>query len=369
MSLLEGGLDEQIAQALQEWCNGLGARGATLVLYQDQGSHVCGPRVQPSNGLYTACIVAGQCPIQAARRGNMLAQVGKDSAEVSLCLKCRLSTSDILALHLDWPEGSHSAPSNQRKIASAAPILLLAKEGLELQVLKARLEAGERNFRADILASLKAQEDEREWLALEVHDRLAQTLAAVFQQLQTVESLARSSPEIRQVAIRGSILCRELIRETRNIMNDLRPPVLEELGLIPLVQEELRRLEEEVGCRVQQKMSCPARPSRDVEIVLYRIFHEALINVQRHANATGLTVSLDGDDAALRLQIEDNGVGFDVSETLVRKRVGGLMSMRRRAELAGGICSIESKPGHGTKVTVRIPIAEGQPAAAGGLSE
>ncbi len=206
------------------------------------------------------------------------------------------------------------------------------------------------------MASISALEEERQWIALEVHDRIAQTLVAIFQQLQTLESFTHADPKAWQVTVRASALVREAIREARNIMNDLHPPLLDEFGVIPLIEEELRHFQEDTGCQATLNADYPARPSRDTEVAIYRIFHEALINVRRHANATKVFVALEGQRHSVRLSVVDNGAGFGADETLGKKRVCGLMSMQRRAELAGGSCSIESTPSHGTRVEVRIPL-------------
>lgn len=206
-------------------------------------------------------------------------------------------------------------------------------------------------------ASILAQEEERQWIALEVHDRIAQTLASVFQQLQVLESITKADPRAWQVATRASTLTREAIREARNIMNDLHPPVLDEFGVVPLIEEELRRFREDTGCEATFLASYSARPCPETEVAIYRIFHEALINVRRHAHATAVLVSLQDGPCVVQLNIQDDGVGFDVDDAKKKKRVGGLMSMQRRAELAGGICHIESRPGQGASVEIQFPLA------------
>jgi signal transduction histidine kinase len=223
--------------------------------------------------------------------------------------------------------------------------------------LSCQLTATEARFLAELREAITAQDEEREWIALEVHDRIAQTLAAIFQQLQSVEGMARSYPEMRQAAVRGSLLCREAIQEARNIMNDLQPPVLNELGLVPAMEDELRRLAEETSSQVTQALILVDRPSRTVEVTLYRIFREALVNIHRHARATAVEVSLTGRGEGASLEIRDNGIGFVVEEAMAKKRVGGLLSMRRRAELAGGAWHLQSQPGNGTRVCVWIPLS------------
>ena len=223
--------------------------------------------------------------------------------------------------------------------------------------LQKALSEREQRMQEQATASIAAQEEERQWIAYEVHDRIAQTLASVFQQLQTLESMTRDDSQARQVAVRASVLLREAIREARNIMNDLHPPVLEEFGVVPLIEEELRHLQEDAGCRATFDASYLVRPSRDVEVVLYRIFHEALTNIRRHAaSATHVAVTLACRDHGICLQVQDNGPGFDVEAAMQRKRVGGLMSMRRRAEIVGGTFEVTSTLEEGTRVTVCMPV-------------
>ncbi|MBI2853525.1 MAG: sensor histidine kinase [Chloroflexi bacterium] len=222
--------------------------------------------------------------------------------------------------------------------------------------LRKELSGHEQRIREIMADSMAAQEEERQWIALEVHDRIAQTLAAAFHQAQTLESLSQGRQKSYDAAVRASSLIREAIRESRSIMNGLHPPGLAEYGLVPLMQDELRRFQEETGCMVSFHADCPARPYNEVEISLYRIFHEAITNVRKHAgSATILSVSLTCRDSVAHLEVKDNGPGFDVSVASGQKRVGGLMSMRRRATIVGGKFEIISAPREGTHIIVRVP--------------
>ncbi|MBI4201420.1 MAG: sensor histidine kinase [Chloroflexi bacterium] len=223
--------------------------------------------------------------------------------------------------------------------------------------LRRALAERERRIHVLAAASIASQEEERQWIACEVHDRLAQTLVSAFQQVQTLESMACNEPKVRQVAIRTSALLRESIREARNIMNELYSPLLDEFGAVPLIEDEMRRFHEDTGCEARLDARCPTRPPRDVEVALYRIFHEALINVRRHAaSARSVTVVLEYGNGSINLRVQDDGQGFDVEAAVQRRRVGGLMSMRRRAENVGGAFDVRSRPGHGTRVSVRVPV-------------
>ena len=253
--------------------------------------------------------------------------------------------------------GHHTIPALERSDTLGNDVLLNSSRWLTQRI---RQEAAPHHKQPwpELSSSTTAQEEELQWMAMEVHDRIAQTLAAAFQQLQALESITRAEPKAWQVTVRASTLVREAIREARNIMNDLHPPLLDEFGVIPLIEEELRHFQEDTGCQATLNADYPARPSRDTEVALYRIFHEALINVRRHAHGTRVLVPLEGQRHSVRLSIVDNGAGFDADEALGKKRVGGLMSMQRRAKLAGGSCSIESQPGQGTRVEVRISLAD-----------
>ncbi len=203
---------------------------------------------------------------------------------------------------------------------------------------------------------LQAQEEELERLAYEIHDRLVQTVVSVFQDLRTLGRLTHDSPEARRAVIRGSKGLKQALREARTIMDDLNPPQLEKRGLPLLVGEMMRELERDSGCETEATLLCPERLPRLIEVALYRVLHEAIVNVKRHARATKVRVSLTCDVDGVAAEIVDDGVGFDAATALDGRRTTGLLSMRRRAEFVGGVCRLESQPGRGTRVSVRIPV-------------
>ncbi|MBI4201117.1 MAG: sensor histidine kinase [Chloroflexi bacterium] len=244
--------------------------------------------------------------------------------------------------------------SRQQLLVYAGEVAQHFREELSL---RQAVSGREQRIQELVASSTAAQEEERQWIACEVHDRIAQTLASVFQQLQTIESLTHGRPEVRQVAVRASALVRDAIREARNIMNELHPPLLDEYGIVPLIEEELRRFEGDTGCTARLIADCPARPPQAVEVALYRIFHEALINVRRHATgARAVEVALVCNNGFVDLRLRDDGAGFDAQAASSSRRVGGLMSMRRRVEIVGGSFEIRSQPGQGTEVSVRVPV-------------
>ncbi|MBI3974697.1 MAG: ATP-binding protein [Chloroflexi bacterium] len=205
-----------------------------------------------------------------------------------------------------------------------------------------------------IQAALAAQDAEREKLAYEVHDRIAQSLVTIFQQLQLVEVMTEALPDVHRAVVRCSSLTRQVTREVRHIIHDLYPPGLAEMGLKALLADDLRHMANETGCQVVLDTPLQRRLRQETELVIYRIFREALTNVQRHAQAQQVRVSLQLTAQEVCLEVQDDGTGFDLSAQESR-RIGGLRSMHRRAELAGGHCRIESAPRRGTTVVVRLP--------------
>jgi len=149
------------------------------------------------------------------------------------------------------------------------------------------------------------------------------------------------------------------VKELRRVLAGLRPPTLEELGLPDAVKKELDGLQVEgiAGCLEVQGE--PVRLPPPVEIATYRILQEALNNVRKHARATKVDVQLRFDEEHLRIQVSDDGVGFNVSQTLKSAVSGdhmGLLGMRQRAESLGGELQVESRERTGTCVTLQLPF-------------
>lgn len=350
-------LPAEMQHHIDAWLAAVAAQTATLGLVA--GAESCTCHAADSDipgGVLSARILEGACP----RSGEVQALIaaGRGSSPRLLCLRCPVSNGDSVTFQVGFSAQGDGASEGARLTSLAAPLLLWARSLLASHL-------SEDSLHAELSHALGAQDEEREWIALEVHDRIAQTLASVFQQLQTLEGLARSFPEMRQAAVRASLLCREAIREARNIMNDLRPPVLDHLGLVPAMKEELQQMAERLHCHVTETFSLTERLPRGTEITLYRIFREALTNIQRHAQAKEVRVALREDTGGVSLEVSDNGAGFHVRDAIGRKAVVGLLSMKRRAQAIGGTCQIQSEPGHGTRITVRLPLSPLLPVGAG----
>lgn len=206
--------------------------------------------------------------------------------------------------------------------------------------------------------------EERNRLAREIHDTLAQGLTGIVIQLEAAERLAGRQPERMAACLeRAKQLARRSLEEARRSLWNLRPTPLEGRSLEDALREEVNRLNEQEGLEAHLVVrgQVPKLPTGD-EVHLYRIVQEALTNVRRHARASRVVVELAAEETAIRLTVADDGIG---GVTLGSRSGFGLVNMRERASLLDGELHIESPPGGGTRVVVRVPLKEkksGQPA-------
>ena len=225
-----------------------------------------------------------------------------------------------------------------------------------IDVLGAHTEQGLRSQHAYIAALSTAQEAERGRLARELHDEIVQQLIALGHGVDRVQRLLERDPgqaAERLRAMRVSITA--LVDELRTIIGDLRPPALEELGLLPAVELLFGRSGEgapEVTLVVQGD---ERRLAPQSELALFRIIQEAWANIRRHARAKRADVTFAHKDDGLHVTITDDGVGFVPSNAEAPDGHWGLRGMRERAELTGGTLTVTSRPGQGTRIHVRIP--------------
>jgi two-component system sensor histidine kinase UhpB len=218
-------------------------------------------------------------------------------------------------------------------------------------------------YRTDIqnyvVSILNTQEQERKRVARELHDDTAQALVVLGRRIELAadltsrQELARELDELRDMVD-------DTVRSVRSFTRDLRPPLLEELGLPRSLQILGDRLTREEPLAVEVRIEGqPRQLLPEVELGLYRLAQEGLSNIRRHAQATRATVELIYGDATLVLRIADDGVGFQAPEdpaALVNSGRLGLVGIYERARLFGGRAEIDSAPGRGTVVTIRIPV-------------
>jgi PAS domain S-box-containing protein len=207
---------------------------------------------------------------------------------------------------------------------------------------------------------LEVQEQERRAIGRELHDEIGQLLTGLKMTLETSLRSLRDplgTEAAQQYLHRGIILANELIARIRDLSVNLRPAVLDDLGLVPALQWFCSNYSTQTQVRVT--FHVPRSISRlppAVATTAYRIVQEALTNVARHAQVNAATVMLSVDKHEVVVEIHDQGVGFDYKAVLARKAGGGLVGMQERAALVGGRLTIESAPGAGTRVTAHLPL-------------
>jgi PAS domain S-box-containing protein len=203
------------------------------------------------------------------------------------------------------------------------------------------------------------EERQRHHVAIEVHDRISQNLAFVKIKLGTLRELALSS-ELAGTMDDILDLVDETIQSTRTLISELGSPILYELGFVPAVQWLTQQTQNRQDIVLDFKDDGqPKVLSEDVSVLLFQATRELLVNITKHAQASTAKVSIARDGDQIRVDVEDNGVGFDSTEIVSSVDTTGrfgLFSIRVRLEPLGGHMEVKSKPGHGTRVTLIAPL-------------
>lgn len=222
------------------------------------------------------------------------------------------------------------------------------------------LESYQDRLREVAARALHAEEEERKRIARELHDDTAQTLAALLVRLRVARGAEAPQDRDRLLDELRSELGGALER-IRRFARGLRPPALDELGLVPALESHVRGLEESLGAAIRLDADpVGAILSPQAELALYRIAQEALSNAVRHAGARTIEVRIRGTRSGVELRVRDDGCGFRPEEVLEGNGRGlGLFGMQERAAYVGGRVEIRSAPGAGTEVVAEAPLASG----------
>jgi len=207
---------------------------------------------------------------------------------------------------------------------------------------------------------LETQESEHRLLAHELHDEIGQALTAVKLNLHRLERLSEN-PTSHKVLTDCLHVTETALQQVRNLSLDLRPSMLDDLGLLPALRWYIQRHQERTG--LFETLVCEAALpvlSTTLETACFRIVQEALTNVARHAQATTVTVTLAVAADSLELTIQDDGIGFDLRKINLAKQQGsslGLLGMQERGTLVGGQLTFTSAPHQGTVIHLKVPLA------------
>lgn len=221
------------------------------------------------------------------------------------------------------------------------------------QAFNAMLDRLETERRESARRALAAQEEERRRVARELHDELGQVLTGVL--LLMDEASKASADRAGEALEEGREAARASIEEVRRIVRDLRPEVLDDLGLASALVAMATGFERRTGIRVERQMPVELPDlSAEQSLVLYRVTQEALTNIARHAYARSAHLLVERADGHVRVVVRDDGRGFDGPPP----DDGGIRGMRERALLVRGTVDVVSTPGRGTQVVMSIPVRE-----------
>ena len=245
----------------------------------------------------------------------------------------------------------------EERVRARTAELSSANASLRLEIAERRRVEQER---MQLLTRLVlAQEDERRRIARELHDQLGQQLTALRLTLETLKAQSSERSDLRVQVETLEALARQLDEDVAFRVWELRPTVLDEMGLQAALTNYVHNWSKHfsIAAQLHTGRSVDERLTAEVETMMYRVAQEALNNVVKHARADHVDVVLERGPEHVSLIIEDNGVGFDASGVETDGEGLGLIGMRERAALLGADLQIESTGGRGTTVIVRAPAA------------
>lgn len=302
----------------------------------------------------------GHASLQAAKAGS--AQVALFEQAITVPLQAKNDLVGVLVI-------CHADPTS---LEGKKSLLLTMGQELAIAIQNAQLyqQVQEREaLKGDLLRrSVQVQEEERKRISRELHDGIGQIFTALALGLSGVEETMPRDPNLARKQI-GNLkeMSIRAITEMRQLVSDLRPPQLDDLGLVPalhwLANEWRERLQIDVQVQVN---GYRRRLTPEMETILFRITQEGLTNIAKHARAKHATIHLAFEADLVKLVVEDDGVGMtpeQINRRLPRYLGWGLAGIRERAALVGGQVHIDSAPGQGTRLSVHIPLATQEAAA------
>lgn len=208
---------------------------------------------------------------------------------------------------------------------------------------------------------VNAQEEERKRVAAEIHDTIAQSLVGLLTRVQTCQSLLPKTSKKAQSALDElKTLALENIKEVRQIIFNLRPSTLDDLGLIPTIEHYLKKFETETKIKTSLTVhGLEGKLPPVLETAIYRVIQEAMTNVKKHAKADHVSLEILKRSGRLRLTISDNGAGFKPEKARGKSPDGdsvGILGMKERVALLGGTFEVHALEGKGSKIMIEVPL-------------
>ncbi len=271
--------------------------------------------------------------------------------------------ANLVAVRLQLLEAERARKRAIMLLGWSAVICLLIGAETALLVYRRRLKERERREEL-VRRMIRIEEEERKNLSLQVHDQMGQDLSGLRIYLDLIDKkLPQEAQEAKKDIEEGKGILSDLIERSHNIAELLRPPELEEVGLVDTIESLILQYRHISGIEITyQKPKESPRLSGEYSLLLYRVTQEGLTNVVKHAYAKNVWVELELKNRVVQLSIRDDGRGFDYKSLLQQPRLRrtdrlklGFLGLKERVELLGGSMHIETAPGEGTRLTVQIP--------------
>ena len=288
--------------------------------------------------------------------GNMdgitAAQAIRTQLALPVVFLTAFSADEVLSrAKLTEPFGYILKPFSERELSTVLAMALYKHQA------EARLSTSTRQLKALSRRVQEAQEQERRRVALELHDELGQLLTAIKINLQLGERYKEKAPP--DLYAENLRIVEEALQQVRRLATGLRPSMLDDLGLAPALKWVAEQSASRSGFEVTfHHERTQVRLAPEIETACFRIVQEALTNISRHAQAKRVDITLRRDGTDLLLEVQDDGLGFDLAAMNQRALAGGslgVLGMQERATLLGGQLDIGSAPGEGCKVRLRCP--------------
>lgn len=211
-----------------------------------------------------------------------------------------------------------------------------------------------------IIRIIDAQEAERQRMSKAMHDGPAQSLTNFVLQADIVQRLFERDPEQAKAELQNlKVAATTTFQRVREFITELRPMMLDDLGLVPTVRRYVKGFEEKTGLQAMLSITGEERRFESHrEVIAFRAIQELLTNVREHAQASQVKVSLDLDESRVRIVVEDNGIGFDLAPALSQQENKhiGLRTLKEKIELLGGQLFVDSTAGQGARASVELPV-------------
>lgn len=277
----------------------------------------------------------------------------------TLCVPLSIKGRTIGVINCSKTNARNSFSVSDQELLSI--LAVQATIAIENARLFNNVKGHQNKLESSLIRALTAQEDERSRISAELHDGLAQWLVSASYCMQLVDAQISLSnlPEARSELSLANDFITQSVKELRRILLDLHPIALSELGLIGALQQSIDYFNKENGTFCSFKIVGDSQNLSFInDVTIYRVTLEALNNIRKHAHAHNVDYVLEFNKDHVIVNIKDDGVGFDLEEINSKKVLNGslgLVTMKERTEMIGGIFDIQSAPGKGTKIFVKLP--------------